>query len=123
VIVKVASATGVILGAIIAVVTFWGTYGWITRSAYAVDEQAEKTIHEGQATQASIDALTTMIGTVIENQQKNQDEWKCDEADEAVIDLQEEIEDTTSRRKILILEDDLKTINKIRDDLDCIRFE
>jgi len=118
----ISGASGIFL-TLAALFAFWGSYGWITRQAYAVDEQAEVEVHQGQASQASIDALTTMIGSVIENQQRNQDEWKCDEATESVIDLQIEITKARSQRETLTLEQELKGVELDMIDWRCNRFE
>ena len=40
---------GSVLVGVTAILTFWGTYGWITRAAYAIDEQQEVEIHENHA--------------------------------------------------------------------------
>ena len=118
----ISGASGAVL-TLAAVLAFWGSYGWITRQAYAIDEQAEVDTHKGQASQASIDALTTMIGSVIENQKKNQDEWKCDEAVESVIDLQIAISVARSQRETLTLEQELKGVELDMIDWKCNRFE
>ena len=118
----ISTASGIFL-TLAAVLAFWGSYGWITREAYAVDEQKEETIHQGQATQSSIDALTAMVGVAIEQQEMNHTEWKCDEASEAIIDLQMDIEDEQDRRKKYTLQVDMTAQVGNMAKWDCGQFE
>ncbi len=112
----------IILGAITASIVFWGTYGWITRAAYAIDEQAKVEIHKGHATQTAIKDLTTLIETVITNQKINRDEWVCDELDEEIPDLRKDVLDTFDQDEKIDIERTIEVKNKLWDSVDCNRF-
>ena len=113
---------GSVLAVITACLTFWGTYGWITRSAYAIDEQKEHAIHQDQASKSDISALITEIRTARQEQKLYHDEWKCDEADESVIDLRMAMAEESNQRRMIVLTDDLKKIEEVRVDLNCSQF-
>ena len=120
--IKIATLVGTILAAIIAGLTLWGSYGWVTRQAYAVDEQVEVAIHKDQASQASIDGLIILVQQGRTEAKSYHDEWRCDEADEAVIELSVSIDEATNNRTRIVLTNDLKKIEEVRSDLNCSQF-
>jgi peptidoglycan hydrolase CwlO-like protein len=73
---------GAILTVVVGTLSAWGTYGWVTRTAYAQDHEGASVKTQQQAILKSLDALTLAVGVVREEQDKNQDQWECDETDE-----------------------------------------
>jgi len=85
---------GSIVAAAVIMLTAWGTYGWITRTAYAQD-------HEGASVEVQQTAILellknqgTMLTALQAGQDKNQDQWECDETDEELKELLEKEDGT-----------------------------
>jgi len=113
---------GGVMAVAVPVLTFFGTYGWITRQAYAIDEQREVEIHENHADQNSIDELILEVKKARQEQKIYHDEWKCDEADESVIEIRVSMAEETDQRTKIILADNLKKTEEVRADLNCSQF-
>jgi len=80
-------STGALIGALVAALAAWETYGWITRTAYAQD-------HEGASVEVQQTAILELLKTqgklltaLQDGQDKNQDQWECDETDEELEEL------------------------------------
>ena len=87
-------AAGALVGAVVAMLTAWGTYGWVTRDVYAQDHlqgTVEEELHKQEAANTKILALLEEVKStqnVIQKAQvKNQDQWECDETDEELEEI------------------------------------
>lgn len=71
--IKWSAGVGSIVGAVTAILVFWGDWGWIVRKEYHEE-------HIGHPTQAQITALQDTIS-------ENHRHWICDELDEEIPEL------------------------------------
>ena len=108
-----------VLGLLGGALTAWGTYGWITRTAYAQDHEGASVKTQQQAIITSLDVLNKALVVLQEGQDRNQDQWECDETDEELEDLAEEEDERglspTDKRQKTKLEEVWATKN-------CTRF-
>ena len=81
-------STAAIVGALVACLSFWDVYGWITKSAYAQDHKVSVQ-EQNQTIITSLEALNSTLDIIKKEQKKNQDQWECDETDEELQDLGE----------------------------------
>jgi hypothetical protein len=80
-------AGGALLGVVTAALTAWGTYGWVTKEAYAAEHEGASIKVQQAAILESLEALTATLVIIKEEQSKNQDQWECDETDEELKDI------------------------------------
>jgi hypothetical protein len=78
---------GALIGAMVAVLSAWGTYGWITREAYAQDHEGASVEQQQVAILKSLEAQTKALELLQKGQDRNQDQWECDETDEELEDI------------------------------------
>ena len=79
---------GSVLAAVATVFTFFGTYGWVTRAAYAQDQK-------NIPSQTQMDSIEALLTDIHETQQENQARWECDEIDEELPEVQSELDEAT----------------------------
>jgi hypothetical protein len=117
---------GVLLGTLVAVLNAWDVYGWVTRTAYAQDhegasmEEQQKLIIkllETSAREAEIQSKA--LDMLQAGQDKNQDQWECDETDEELQDLMDKEDGIglSSKEKR-----DKKKLDEVWINLNCARF-
>ena len=86
-----------VLGIIVAfgaVLATWDRLGWVTIPAYAQDHEGASVEVQQQTIITSLNTLNKALGALQEGQDRNQDQWECDETDEELQDLADK-EDTT----------------------------
>jgi hypothetical protein len=92
--VKAIGWTAGILTSITSIFVFWGTYGWITRAAYAEDEKKEVTSVQMQSIADALARIENKQDATSEKVDRNYDDWKCDEWSEDEIEVLLEKPDT-----------------------------
>ena len=93
------SGVGGVLAIIAAAYSLWPSFGWMTPNSHAAD-------------------IDQAVGDI----RAFRDEWKCDEWDEELLDLQKELAAATEARRIEIQHE----IDKLKQKMlktDCSRFE
>ena len=76
-----------VVGAIVAMLVAWETYGWITRQAYAQDHEGASVETQQKAILELLQSQKIALDLLQKGQDKNQDQWECDETDEELEDL------------------------------------
>ena len=113
---------GAILGVVVAALGAWGTYGWITKQAYASDHEGA-TIEEQQiailkSLENNAKALTLIQADIV----KNQDQWECDETDEELEDIEFHLlEEATTAEKVQLRRAKVK-LEEVWEAKKCTRF-
>jgi len=79
--------TGTVIGAIVAGLSAWGTYGWVTRDAYAKDHEGASVETQQIAILKALDVIQAGQKELRAAQDRNQDQWECDETDEELKEL------------------------------------
>jgi len=113
---------GAILGVITAALTAWGTYGWVTRQAYAKDHE-EGTVKEQQAIiikalEQNAKALEVIQVEIV----KNQDQWECDETDEELKEIGIQLAGDLSVIDRVEITRERDKLNDVWKDKRCTRF-
>lgn len=109
-----------LLTAVVTVITFWDTYGWVTRAAYAKDEAQEPTSKQMSSIQMSLDSINSKLD-------RNRDEWKCDEWEEELIvkraqRRQAETDPNATDVDKIRLDVEVEDLEEHRKERDCSRF-
>ena len=107
---------------VVACLALWGTHGWITRQAYAVDQIARQTVHEAMPSQQTMASILTALETITITQKRNRDEWVCKDIDEEILDLKKELAITFVTDERIDVDHKIKRKNDILDSLECSRF-
>jgi len=76
-----------IVAAIVIVLSAWGTYGWITRAAYARDHEGASVEVQQTAILKLLESQKIALDLLQKGQDRNQDQWECDETDEELEEL------------------------------------
>lgn len=101
--------------ALTTILVFWGTYGWITRAAYAEDEKKEATAEQMAVLISSLDNIDAKLD-------RNRDEWKCDEWAEELLDARLELAETDDQAEEIELDQHIEDLKIHRTERDCSRF-
>ena len=110
----VGTISGTLIG-LAAIFTFWSDYGWVTRDAYAQD-------NEGRPTQAQMANIEQLLVEIKDEQVKNQTQWECDETDEEIPELEEDILGAENAREKIELTRDLDKLKEKWTNLNCAQF-
>lgn len=109
-------AVGALAGASTASINFWDDYGWIPRAEYRLQ-------HLNILTTAQTSDIYDLLKALKTGQDNNQDEWKCDELDEAIVDIElARLSAETNAEKVK-LNRNLEKAKERWEKLDCSRFE
>jgi len=106
---------GGLVVALTACLTFWSTYGWITRMAYAQD-------HEGAPSAQQMANIESLLISIKKDQELNQAQWECDEADEELPELELAKLNAETNRKRIEIQRDIDKTEERWDDLNCSQF-
>ena len=107
---------GAAAGATTATVAFWNDYGWVFQKEYRLQ-------HLGVLTTAQTSEIYDLLQDLKIGQDANQDEWKCDELDEEIIDIElAKLTAETDAEKVKLTRN-LKKAEERWEKLDCQRFE
>ena len=101
--------------ALTTILTFWGTYGWITRTVYAQD-------HKGVATSTQIANIEQLLVEIKHDQDLNRDQWECDEMDEEIPELQKELAEAESVSEQIDIDRDIEKQQERWGKLNCSQF-
>ena len=82
---------GTVLGTITAVIVFWETYGWITRSAYAADQKSHTVLIKAMPSQQTMNDILNKLKTINDSIKLNRDEWVCDKLGKETPELKKEL--------------------------------
>jgi hypothetical protein len=107
---------GGIAGAATATVAFWNDYGWVFQKEYRLQ-------HLGVLTTQQTSEIYDLLKDLKSGQDDNQDEWKCDELDEEIIDIQLSLLDAQTNAEKVKLNRDLEKAKERWIKLKCSRFE
>jgi len=108
-------SAGGLLVALTTVLTFWSTYGWITRTVYADD-------HKGVVSSAQIANIENLLLEIKHDQDLNRDQWECDEMDEEIPELKKELAEAVSVSEQIDIERDIEKQQERWVKLDCSQF-
>ena len=78
---------GSVVIAVVAILSAWGTYGWITRAAYAQDHEGASVEVQQTAILKLLESQKIALDLLQKGQDRNQDQWECDETDEELEEL------------------------------------
>ena len=106
---------GTLLVGITAILTFWSTYGWITRTAYATD-------HTNIPTTTELIEIKKLLVIISDKQDINQDQWECDEMDEEIPELQKELAEAETVSEQIDIKRDIAKQDERWIKLDCAQF-
>lgn len=107
---------GGLAGATTATVAFWHDYGWVFQKEYRMH-------HLNVLTTAQTSEIYDLLKVLKTGQDTNQDEWKCDELDEEIVDIElARLSAETNEEKVK-LNRNLEKAKERWDKLDCQRFE
>ncbi len=107
---------GAAAGATTATVAFWNDYGWVFKNEYRLH-------HLNVLTTAQTSEIYDLLTVLKKGQDNNQDEWKCDELDEEIVDIElSKLKAETDEEKVK-LSRNLKKAEERWEKLDCQRFE
>ncbi len=107
---------GAAAGATTATMAFWNDYGWVFQKEYRLQHLSVLTTQQTSDIYDLLKALQT-------GQDDNQDEWKCDELDEEIIDIElAKLTAETDAEKVKLTRN-LKKAEERWEKLDCQRFE
>ena len=101
--------------ALTTILTFWGTYGWITRTVYASD-------HLGVATSTQIANIEKLLVEIKKDQDLNRDQWECDEMDEEIPELQKERAEAITVGEQIDIDRDIEKQQERWSKLNCSQF-
>ena len=116
------TATGIAIASLVAMLSFWDVYGWITRSAYAQDHEGASVKAQQQAIITSLDSLNKALTALQDGQNRNQDQWECDETDEELEDLAINLIGVQTPQEKAKLNRQKEKLNGVWAKLDCDRF-
>ncbi len=106
-------------GSVVAVVaasfTFFGTYGWITRMAYAAD-------HGDQPIAVQMVQIQKSLETIITSQQLIRSEWRCSEISGELPELELQKIAAMGDWERIKIEQRIENLKELWDDLGCSRF-
>lgn len=107
---------GAAAGATTATVAFWNDYGWVFKNEYRLH-------HLNVLTTQQTSEIYGLLQDLKKGQDTNQDEWKCDELDEEIIDIElAKLTAETDAEKVKLTRN-LKKAEERWEKLDCQRFE
>jgi len=107
---------GAAAGATTATVAFWNDYGWVFKNEYRLH-------HLNVLTTQQTSEIYDLLSVLKTGQDANQDEWKCDELDEEIIDIElAKLTAETDEEKVKLTRN-LKKAEERWEKLDCQRFE
>lgn len=107
---------GAAAGATTATVAFWNDYGWVFKNEYRLH-------HLNVLTTAQTSEIYDLLKVLKTGQDNNQDEWKCDELDEEIVDIElAKLTAETNAEKVKFSRN-LEKAKERWDKLDCSRFE
>lgn len=109
-------ALGAVAGASTATIKFWDDYGWVTRYHYRMD-------HATMLTGAQTTEIFDLLEDLKVGQKANQEEWKCDELDEEILDLELTLLEVETNAEKVPLNRKIEKSKERWDRLDCTRFE
>ncbi len=101
--------------ALTAIMVFWSTYGWVTKTAYAAD-----LAH--MPTKIQMANITDSLDIIIESQQRNQDQWECNGMDQKIPELREELAEADTLSEQIGLDRDIAKQEEKWKNLACSRF-
>ena len=107
---------GAAAGATTATVAFWHDYGWVFQKEYRLQ-------HLNILTTQQTSDIYDLLQDLKIGQDDNQDEWKCDELDEEIVEIElAKLSAETNAEKVK-LSRNLEKAKERWDKLDCQRFE
>ena len=107
---------GAAAGATTATVAFWNDYGWVFKNEYRLH-------HLNVLTTQQTSEIYDLLKVLKTGQDNNQDEWKCDELDEEIVDIElARLSAETNAEKVK-LNRNLEKAKERWIKLDCQRFE
>jgi len=119
------TSIGWILGIVISVgaaLATWDRLGWVTIPAYASDH-TEGSVEDQQAIIIkSLDAVSKSLVLLQDGQDRNQDQWECDETDEELEDLEISLIGVQTPQEKAKLTRQKQKLNGVWARLDCTRF-
>ena len=109
-------AVGALAGASTASINFWDDYGWIPRAEYRLQ-------HLNVLTTQQTSEIYDLLKILKEGQDNNQAEWKCDELDEEIVDIELKLLDAETNAEKVQLRRNLEKAKERWTKIKCSRFE
>ena len=106
---------GSVLAAIATALTFFGSYGWVTRTAYAQDHGDQPITVQMQQIQQSLDTILTA-------QTSLRSEWKCTEIANELPELELEKLTPDNDMDRIRMQQRIDNLKELWRDLECSRF-
>lgn len=100
----------------------WDRLGWITIPAYAAQHTGESVEKQQTAILELLKSQKIALDLLQEGQDRNQDQWECDETDEELEVLEVSLIEVSSPEKRAKLNRQKQKLNGVWDRLDCTRF-
>lgn len=107
---------GGLAGATTATVAFWNDYGWVFQKEYRAQ-------HLGVMSTQQTSEIYDLLKQLKEGQDENQDEWKCDELDEEILEIELDLITAETDAEKVKLKRDLEKAKERWETLDCQKFE
>ncbi len=114
-----AAAAFLTLGGVVAT---WDRVGWITIPAYAQDHTGASVEEQQKAILVLLEAQSTSMKMLQDGQDRNQDQWECDETDEELEDLAISLIGVQTPQEKAKLNRQKEKLNGVWGKLDCDRF-
>jgi len=116
------TGAGSVVTSIVAVIFFWETYGWVTRSAYADDQEINSALHQGMPTEHTMQGIQKSLEDIIRVQKRNRDEWVCDETDEELLEQHKDLAAAITVDLRIDIQRDIQKNDFRWENLNCTRF-
>ena len=119
------TSIGWVLGIVIAVggaLAVWDRLGWVTIPAYASDHTGASVEEQQKAILELLKAQSTSMKMLQDGQDRNQDQWECDETDEELGELELSLTKVSSPQEKAGLNRQKTKLTGVWNKLDCDRF-
>lgn len=104
------------------VVATWDRVGWITIPAYAQDHEGASVKQQQTAILKSLEGLNSNLVLLQEGQDRNQDQWECDETGEELKELRHALAGDLSVLDRVDTNIEKERLDEVWTTLRCTRF-